>query len=157
MKWNSAKDLMTTDVKTVETDWPVDRVAQFLIDHEISGAPVVNGGKLVGVISLTDLARHSSTSGEPATERPSAYYRHELEGQYAQKELDALRVTEGEETTAEHIMTPQVYDVNERTPLQQVANVMHRGGIHRVFVTEDDEIRGIITAMDMLKVVAEEL
>jgi CBS domain-containing protein len=54
-------------------------------------------------------------------------------------------------------MTPQVYDVKQRTPLQQVARVMHRGGIHRVFVTENDEIRGIITAMDMLQVVAEEL
>jgi signal-transduction protein with cAMP-binding, CBS, and nucleotidyltransferase domain len=31
---------------------------------------------------------------------------------------------------------------------------MHRGGIHRVFVTEDGEVRGIITALDMLKVVA---
>jgi predicted transcriptional regulator len=154
MKWNSAKDLMTTDVKTVEADWPLDRVAQFLIDHEISGAPVVEDDKLVGVISLTDLARHSSTAGESATERPSAYYRHELETEYAEEDLENLRITEGDETTAQHVMTPQVYDVNERTPIQQVAQVMHRGGIHRVFVTERGEIRGIITAMDMLKVVA---
>lgn len=154
MKWNTAKDLMTTDVKTVEADWPLDRVAQFLIDHEISGAPVVDQDKLVGVISLTDLARHNSTGGESAAERPSAYYRHELEAQYSEEDLENLRVTEGGETTAEHIMTPQVYDVNEYTSIQQVAEVMHRGGIHRVFVTEEGEIRGIITAMDMLKVVA---
>lgn len=154
MKWNSAKDLMTTDVKTVEADWPLDRVAQFLIDHEISGAPVVDDGQLVGVISLTDLARHSSTAGEPASERPAAYYRHELEAQYADEDLDSLYVTEDTETRAEHVMTPQVYDVNEHTSIQQVAQVMHRGGIHRVFVTTDGEIRGIITAMDMLKVVA---
>ncbi len=157
MKWNSAKDLMTIDVKTVEADWPLDRVAQFLIDHEISGAPVVDDDKLVGVISLTDLARHKSTAGEPATERPSAYYRHELEAQYSEGDLENLRVTEGDETTVRHVMTPQVYDVNERTPIQQVARVMHRGGIHRVFVTENEEVRGIITAMDMLQVVAEEL
>lgn len=157
MKWNSAKELMTTDVKTVEADWPLDRVAQFLIDHEISGAPVVENDKLMGVISLTDLARHNSTADEPATADPSAYYRHELEAQYSEEDLSTLRVTESDEATAEHVMTPQVYDVNERTPIQQVARVMHRGGIHRVFVTENDEIRGIITAMDMLQVVAEEL
>jgi predicted transcriptional regulator len=156
MKWNSAKDLMTTDVQTVEADWPLDRVAQFLIDHEISGAPVVDDGKLVGVISLTDLARHSSTAGDPAAD-PSAYYRHELEAQYSDEDLENLHITEGDETTAEHVMTPQVYDVNERTSIRQVAQVMHRGGIHRVFVTEGGEIRGIITAMDMLKVVAKEL
>ena len=144
---------MTTDVKTVEADWPLDRVAQFLVDHGISGAPVVDKDRLVGVISLTDLARHSSSAGEPAND-PSAYYRHELEEQYSKEDLEDLYVTEGDETTAEDVMTPQVYDVNERTPIQQVAQVMHRGGIHRVFVTEDGEIRGIITALDMLKVVA---
>ena len=154
MKWNSAKDLMTTDVKTVEADWPIDRVAQFLIDHGISGAPVVEDGKLVGVISLTDLARHNSSSGESVSERPTAYYRHELEEQYSDEDLSNLHFTEDDETTARQVMTPQVYDVNEHTSIQQVAQVMHRGGIHRVFVTEQDQIRGIITALDMLKVVA---
>jgi CBS domain-containing protein len=154
MKWNSAKDLMTTDVKTVEADWPIDRVAQFLIDHDISGAPVVDDGRLVGVISLTDLARHSSSAGGSVSERPTAYYRHELEGQYSEEDLDNLHLTEGDETTAEQVMTPQVYDVNEHTSVQQVAQVMHRGGIHRVFVTNNGEIRGIITALDMLKIVA---
>jgi len=154
MKWNSAKDLMTTDVKSVEADWPIDRVAQFLVDHSISGAPVVDDGQLVGVISLTDLARHNSSAGETVSERPTAYYRHELEGQYSEEDLGNLHLTENDETTAEQVMTPQVYDVNEHTSIQQVAQVMHRGGIHRVFVTKNGEIRGIITALDMLKVVA---
>jgi len=154
MKWNSAKDLMTSDVKTVEADWPVDRVARFLIDHGISGAPVVEDDQLMGVISLTDLARHSSSAGDTVSERPTAYYRHELEGQYSEEDLDNLHLTEDSSTTAEDVMTPQVYDVNEHTSIQQVAQVMHRGGIHRVFVTRDGEVQGIITALDMLKVVA---
>lgn len=154
MKWNSAKDLMTTDVKTVGADWPVDRVAEFLVDHEISGAPVVQDDQLVGVISMTDIARYSSTAGDTTAERPATFYRSELRGNYAQEDLDQLRVSQGGETTAEHVMTPQVYDVNKHTSIQQVAQVMHRGGIHRVFVTENGEIQGIITALDMLKVVS---
>ena len=154
MKWNSAKDLMTADVLTVEADWPLDRVAQFLVDHEISGAPVVDGGTLVGVISLTDLARHDSSAGE-AAERPSAYYRHELEGEYSEEDIASLHFREGGDTTAADVMTPQVYDVSLHTSVQQVAQAMQRGGIHRVFVTEDGTLRGIITALDMLKVVSE--
>jgi CBS domain-containing protein len=157
MKWNSAKDLMTTDVKTVDASWPVDRVAEFLIDHDISGAPVVKDGVLEGVISLTDIARHNSTSGSPAADRPAAYYRTELESKYATEDLDDLRVSQAGDTTAEHVMTPQVYDVNEHTSIRQVAQVMHRSGIHRLFVTRNNEVRGVITAMDMLQVVAEEL
>ncbi|MFB6273646.1 MAG: CBS domain-containing protein [Salinibacter sp.] len=154
MKWNSAKDLMTTDVKTVGADWPIDRVAQFLIDHEISGAPVVDDDMLVGVISLTDIARYNTTAGNPASEQPASFYRSELAAHYAEEELDTLRVSQGGDTTAEHVMTPQIYDVNEHTSVQQVAQVMHRSGIHRVFVTRDGQIRGVITALDMLKVVA---
>lgn len=154
MKWNSAKDLMTADVETVEADWPVDRVAEFLVDHDISGAPVVQEGELVGVVSLTDIARHNSTAGDPASERPAHFYRNELESTYAEEDLNNLRVSEGGDTTAEHVMTPQVYDVNEHTSIQQVAQVMHRSGIHRLFVTQNGEIRGVITALDMLEVVA---
>ncbi|WP_263784669.1 CBS domain-containing protein [Salinibacter grassmerensis] len=154
MKLKSAKDLMTADVQTVDADWPIDRVAQFLTDHSISGAPVVKDDQLVGVISLTDIARHNGTAGEPASDRPASFYRSELETDYAEEDLEDLQISEGGETTAEHVMTPQVYDVNEHTSVQQVAQVMHRGGIHRVFVTTDGEVRGVITALDMLEVVA---
>ena len=157
MKWNSAQDLMTTDVLTVEADWPLSRVAQFLVDHEISGAPVVDDDTLVGVISLTDIARYNTTAGDPASKEPASFYRSELEASYAEEDLDNLRVSQGGDTTAEHVMTPQIYDVNEHTSIQQVAQVMHRSGIHRVFVTTNGEVRGVITAMDMLQVVAEEL
>jgi CBS domain-containing protein len=157
MKWNSAKDLMTTGVKTVGADWPIDRVAQFLIDHDISGAPVVDEDTLVGVISLTDIARYNTTAGEPAAEQPASFYRSKLEADYAKEDLDNLRVSQGGDTTAEHVMTPQIYDVNEHTSIQQVAQVMHRSSIHRVFVTTSGQIRGVITAMDMLQVVVEEL
>ncbi|MFB6231743.1 MAG: CBS domain-containing protein [Salinibacter sp.] len=157
MKWNSAKDLMTTDVRTVEADWPIDHVAQFLTDHGISGAPVVDDGQLVGVISLTDIARYNGTAGDPASsEEPASFYRTELEARYAEEDLEALRVSQNTGATAEHVMTPQVYDVSEHTSIQQVAQVMHRSGIRRVFVTQSDQVLGVITAMDMLRVVAED-
>jgi len=154
MKWNSAKDLMTADVQTVDASWPIDRVAQFLTDHGISGAPVVKDDQLVGVISLTDIARHNGTAGEPASDRPASFYRSELETEYAEEDLENLQISEGGETTAEHVMTPQVYDVNEHTSVQQVAQVMHRGGIHRVLVTTNGQVRGAITALDMLAVLS---
>ena len=155
MKYNAAKDLMTTDVKSVDSEWSVHRVARFLVDHEISGAPVVKDGTLVGVVSLTDVVRHNSTSGE-TTERPASFYRDDLETAYAEEEVDQMRVVDSDETTAEHVMTPQVYDVSPHTSVKQVAQVMHRGGIHRLFVTDRGAIRGVVSALDMLKVIAED-
>jgi len=155
MKYTSAKDLMTTDVQTVEADWPVERVAEFLVEHDISGAPVVDDDTLVGVVSVTDLARYSSAAEPRAPEdRPAPFYRRALEHQYAEEEINRLRMMEEDTTTARDLMTPDVYDVSEHTSVQQVAQVMHRGRIHRVFVTSDGEVRGVITAFDMLKVIA---
>ena len=117
VKWNSAKDLMTTDMKAVGADWPVSRVAQFLVDHDISGAPVVDDDTLVGAISLTDIARYNTTAGDPASEQPALFYRFELEASSATADPNNLRVSEGGNTTAEHVMTPQIYDVNEHTSI----------------------------------------
>jgi CBS domain-containing protein len=157
VKWTKAKDLMNTDVKTVGADWPLNRVAEFLLDHEISGAPVVDeDDQLVGVISLTDLARHNGSAGEPLQqEKPPAYYRTEDDYGYSQEDMESFHTISSDGTTAEEVMTPEVYDVSEHTSVQQVAQVMLRGRIHRVFVTERGEIRGIITAHDMLQVVAD--
>lgn len=145
---------MNTDVKTVSADWPLNRVAEFFVAHDISGAPVVGEeGDLVGVISLTDLARHNSmTRREPAADRPPAYYQTEPEG-YAPEDMSSLNISQDDAATAEEVMTPKVYDVNKHTSVQQVADVMLRGRIQRVFVTERGEIQGIITALDMLKII----
>jgi CBS domain-containing protein len=69
--------------------------------------------------------------------------------------MESFHTISSDGTTAEEVMTPEVYDVSEHTSVQQVAQVMMRGRIHRVFVTERGEIRGIITAHDMLQVVAD--
>jgi len=114
----------------------------------------VDDDTLVGVISLTDIARDNTTAGDPASEQPASFYRSELEASSATADLNNLRVSERGNTTAEHVMTPQIYDVNEHTSIQQVAQVMHRSGIHRVFVATNGEIRGVITALDTLKIVA---
>jgi CBS domain-containing protein len=148
---------MNTDVKTVGADWPLNRVAEFLLDHEISGAPVVgDDDQLVGVVSTTDLARHNGTAGERLQqEKPPAYYRTEDDYGYSQEDMQSLHTISADGTMAEDVMTPEVYDVSQHTSVQQVAQVMLRGRIHRVFVTEQGEIRGVITAHDMLRVVAD--
>ena len=57
----TASDLMNPEVLTVQTGMTVRELASFLIDNEISGAPVADSeGRLVGVVSLRDLMRVAS-------------------------------------------------------------------------------------------------
>jgi acetoin utilization protein AcuB len=48
-------ELMTTDVITVSPDTPVEEAARIMADHKIGGLPVIQDGKLVGIITETDV------------------------------------------------------------------------------------------------------
>ena len=48
-------DLMTREVRTVAPDDPLERAARIMLDHEVSGLPVVDGGAVVGIITESDI------------------------------------------------------------------------------------------------------
>ncbi|HEV3026541.1 MAG TPA: CBS domain-containing protein [Planctomycetota bacterium] len=48
-------DLMTREVRTVTPDDPLERAARVMLDHEVSGLPVVDGEAVVGIITESDI------------------------------------------------------------------------------------------------------
>ena len=50
-----ARDIMKNAVHTVERTTPIGDVIRRLLDHQISGMPVVEDGRGVGIISEGDL------------------------------------------------------------------------------------------------------
>jgi acetoin utilization protein AcuB len=57
-------DVMTHTVLTVDPDRDVRSAARILIDHKIGALPVLDGAKLVGIVTDTDLLRALATSPE---------------------------------------------------------------------------------------------
>jgi acetoin utilization protein AcuB len=50
-------DVMSRQVRTVEEDTPIEEAARIMADNKIGGLPVVRGGKVVGLITETDLCK----------------------------------------------------------------------------------------------------
>ena len=50
-----AKDVMTKDVLTIDEDTPIEQAARLMADNKIGGLPVMRDGKVVGMITETDL------------------------------------------------------------------------------------------------------
>jgi acetoin utilization protein AcuB len=50
-----ASELMTTEVITVTSDTPLEEAALIMADNKIGGLPVMENGKLVGIITETDI------------------------------------------------------------------------------------------------------
>lgn len=151
----TAKEVMTTNVLAVQADWPLEHLAEFFIQHGISGAPVLTDhGALIGVVSLTDIVRHTSMpEREPPARQIPAYYLGEMEQYFDAEELAAFRLEESRATVRD-IMMPTVFWVDEDAPAAEVAEKMTRGRIHRLFVVNKNRrhvILGIITALDLLK------
>ncbi len=48
-------DIMTREVRTVAPDDPLERAARVMLDHDVSGLPVLDDGKLVGIITESDI------------------------------------------------------------------------------------------------------
>src|SRR4029453_2418199 len=50
-------EVMTRTVITVGPDRPAREAAQLMVDHQIGALPVEDGGRLIGIVTETDLLR----------------------------------------------------------------------------------------------------
>ena len=50
-------DTMTKAVITVEPERPIEAAARLILDHRIGALPVIDNGRLVGILTETDLLR----------------------------------------------------------------------------------------------------
>ncbi|MDT8436940.1 MAG: CBS domain-containing protein [Gemmatimonadota bacterium] len=173
------RDIMTTDIVTVGPDIDLHQLAEVLSGRGISGAPVVEGEAVVGVISTSDLLDvETTTPGAPRfrddgsdwgeydvaddeSEQPSSSY---YASYWADAGVDVLERIEtpespewnhlGERTVGE-AMTPTVWSLAPDAPVREAARLMLENRIHRVLVVEDGTLVGIVAASDIVRAVAE--
>ncbi len=53
-----AEDIMTKQIVTVNANAKVERIAQLMVDKDINRIPVVDDGKLVGIVGRADIVRY---------------------------------------------------------------------------------------------------
>ena len=154
-KPRNVKDLMNPDIMTVADEMTTDELARYLIEHEISGAPVVDGqGHLIGVVSMTDIGRTMAEPPDVESSRSSSFYR-DFAADYTLEE-PGERYVDQRAVTVRDVMTPVIHQVPITASVAQAARIMVDQHIHRLVVTQGKEPVGIITSMDVLKMVADQ-
>ena len=137
-----AADVMTADVVTVSPDTTVPEIAALLIERHISAVPVLDGDRLVGIVSEGDLLRRPETDTEAA---PSPWLRL-FTGPGAVP--DRFRKAHG--MTAREVMTRNVVTVAPDTTLGEVARLLESKRIKRVPVLDKGRLVGIISRANLL-------
>jgi CBS domain-containing protein len=175
------RDIMTTDVVTVGPELTIrDAMALFATRH-VSGAPVVASGKVIGVISATDLmeftaslpgvpAERSESAADddwtrvdeevPDEDVPMAYFADKWDDAGADVSERMIEVSGPEwnaleEHTVAEAMTRSLFSLSPDTPVELAADRMRGIGVHRVLVMQDDALLGIVTTKDISDAVAD--
>ena len=125
-------ELMQRNVKSIRGEASVAEAILTLADGHISGLPVVDAsGKMVGVLSSSDLLAAEAETGDESSRQ-------------------ALL----ENTEVQEIMTRRPYTVAPTAEVREAAQQMLYGDVHRLFVTDGDEVVGVISTTDIVRAVA---
>lgn len=153
----TAGDVMNPNVLLVQEDMTVEELASFLVENEISGAPVADpSGRLVGVVSVTDLAQSVAEGADLAADRSNPdFFVREWGDTLSRDEIEELRFG-GNEMRVRDIMTPAVYSIDQDTPIPELAETLINGRIHRLLVTSGEKVVGIVTTSDLLGLLVRE-
>jgi CBS domain-containing protein len=147
---------MQEDVITITPETPILDVHRLFVEEEIHGAPVVDeDGLVIGVISTLDVLRVVRDQLDPGAGATTPMY---FRDQLLYSGPDWQRMPEDfqdrmQETTAADAMTKELVTAGPETPAADLARTMAEQHIHRVLITDDGALLGIVTTFDLLRVV----
>ena len=137
MKLELVKDWMTHDVITVSPDTSLTDAYQLMTNQKIRRLPVMENGRLTGIITLGDLRGA----------RPSDV------GSLSLWEINFMIA----QLTTADIMTPNPKTITPDEPVARAAQLMLQNTIGSLpVINQDDELIGIITATDIFRLIVHE-
>jgi CBS domain-containing protein len=139
----NAADIMTRPVISVTPETSIEEAARLMLDHRISGLPVVDESAVVGMLTEGDLLRRAETG----TERKHARWLELLisPGRLARDYTNANARKVGE------IMSPAVVAVAPGDSVEQIVRLMERNRIKRVPVVDNGELVGIVSRANLVR------
>ncbi len=141
-----AKDIMTGTVISVEKNTTVRELARLLADNRISGAPVVEDGRVIGVVTENDLIDQTKKVHIPTviTILDSVIYLENPERfEREMRKMAGVKV--------EDIFTEKVISVDPETPLDEVATIMADKRVHTLPVIDGEHLVGVIGKSDIIR------
>ncbi len=153
-------DLMTTDILVLDPDMTLHAMDTILVESGVSGAPVVEAGRLVGVASQSDVIR-TLWEGQQEPVHPAPYYSTGYAVPLSALEYMARDAPSLGDALVSHrvrdVMSVDPVVARPDEPVESVARRMRADQIHRLPVVEEASggLVGIITSLDLAGAVAD--
>ncbi len=147
----TARDLMTPDPVTVAPDVPVKEAARLMVDQGFGALPVMDGDKLVGLVTEGDLIMPDVRVRFPTTiHLLDAFIFYPPSQERMEAEIKkAVAATVGE------VMSAAPLTVQAEASIEDVATLMVDRDVSRVPVLEGDKLVGIVSKADIVRSIAD--
>ncbi|WP_067461383.1 CBS domain-containing protein [Actinomadura macra] len=130
------REAMTSPVVTIPPGATIRQAVRVLDEHEITALPVLDGGRLVGIVSEMDLLRGEFEADPRAFARPVA-----RPGTPSPRQVG-------------DVMTREVRTVRPTADVAELAEMMMRTRIKSVPVLDGPDIVGIVSRRDLVAILA---
>ncbi|MBW1912899.1 MAG: CBS domain-containing protein [Deltaproteobacteria bacterium] len=144
----TAKDIMTSEPISVSPETEITHAAGVLLGKGINGLPVVDDGKLVGILCQSDLIAQ-----QKKIPIPSIFTL--LDGLIPLSSMKRFEkaVQKIVATTVGHVMTPDPVTVHPGTGIEELAGLMVDRNLHTLPVLDSGKLVGIVGKEDLLKTI----
>ncbi len=151
------KQVMQRNVRTIAPEVTLPELEKAFVKQGVSGFPVVDKGELVGIVSRADIVRQLFLEHRAASTTSDFYFDdngfHEVP--LATFEQIADRVGERiEKLQVKDVMSCNLVKVSPDQPLRMVAHMLTDNHVHRVLVTEEDRLLGLVSSLDLVRLIA---
>jgi len=141
----NVSQVMTRDVISIPPETPIHKAARLMVDHGISGLPVVDDdGVLVGIISEGDLILRQKRR------EPVSWWR----AFFDDGERLARDYQKATGTIVGELMTQPVITAGPTLPLEVAAAIMDNCRVRRLPIVFRNQLVGIVTRGDLIKALA---
>ncbi len=142
-----AREIMTRDVIKIDKGASIGEAVTLLKEHTISGLPVVdNENHLVGVITGGDVLRSIQQRAQKVYHTLLGPTHVIIDENVWQQDRDHLL-----RLSVAKMMSRSPITVTPDTPVGEIADLMLRQSIRRVFVIEQTRMVGVVTRNDIVR------
>lgn len=143
-----ARDVMTSPVITVAPETTVQEVAALLCERRIGALPVVQDGRLVGIVRETDLVRRHEI-GTDGCPRTGSWWLRLFSAEPSMRDYVRSHARH-----ARDVMTRDVPTVTPETPVAEIARLLEGRGIGRAPVVDAGKLVGIVSRANLVQALA---
>ncbi|UCE85648.1 MAG: CBS domain-containing protein [Deltaproteobacteria bacterium] len=154
-----ARDLMHAEVRSVSPEMTLPELERQFFREGVTGFPVVDEGRLLGIVSRSDIVRQLCVE-QSLAETASDYYREvggiETSGVESLEAIGQRVGARVEKLCVRDVMIDATITATPDQPLRDVARTLVTHHIHRLPVVEGGKLVGIITSLDLVRLFAED-